>query len=981
MGTSLRSAMHAAVRHLLGFEPETLERPVSRPPRPSPTREAAVPVYQDLGAGAESERVQRALYRISEAAHASPTLQALFSELHAIVGDLMPARNFYIALHDPATDTLSFPYFVDEKDPPPAPRRLRKGLTEYVLRSGQALLDRPGVYADLVTRGEVESIGAASSDWLGVPLKTGDRTIGVLTAQSYDEGVRYTERDRDILQFVSTQVAMAIERKRGEEALRASEGELRAVFSAMRDVILVLDATGRYRKVAPTNPGLLYKSADVLLGRTLHDVFPPRQADEFLRHITRALHTGEVVHADYALTIEDRRVWFTATVSPMTYDSVVWVARDITEQKLALEALAESESRYRALYNRSPVMAHSIDLEGRIVAVSDFWLATLGYQRDEVLGRPVTDFLTPESARMARETVLQALMRDGSCTDVEHQMVTSSGQVLDVLLSAISEKDGEGKATQSLAILTDVTERKRIARELQHSQERVEQFVQTTNDVLWDWELERQEIWWAPTLRNLVGFQPHEFQGDSWTRALHPEDRERIWAGLREAISGTGRLWSAEYRMRKRDGEYCHLLDRATILRDANGRAVRMVGAMMDVSERKEAEAALRHSEDQLRQAMKMEAVGRLAGGVAHDFNNLLTAVLGHADLALTQADPGNPFHDDLQEIKQAALRAAALTQQLLAFSRKQVLERRVVDLNQIVAGITRMLDRTIGEDIELVTDLAPELGRVHADAIQLEQVLLNLAVNARDAMPEGGRLTIETMNVQSEAGAVVRIRVADTGVGMTPEVLAHIFEPFFTTKELGKGTGLGLATVYGIVKQSGGHISVSSSRGHGTTFLIDFPRSPDEPRIDVVVPSVERRSGGTETILLVEDEATVRTLARRVLEQRGYKVLEAQHPEQALIVSRGFQEQIDLLLTDVVMPGMSGIKLAEQLTAERRSMSVVYMSGYAATSVEQRLLLDDSVPFIQKPFTPDILARRVREVLDEAARRVGIATAKVRRS
>ena len=402
---------------------------------------------------------------------------------------------------------------------------------------------------------------------------------------------------------------------------------------------------------------------------------------------------------------------------------------------------------------------------------------------------------------------------------------------------------------------------------------------------------------------------------------------------------------------------------------------------MMDVSERKEAESALRHSEDQLRQAMKMEAVGRLAGGVAHDFNNLLTAVLGHADLALTQVDPGKPFHEDLQEIKQAALRAAALTQQLLAFSRKQVLERRVVDLNQIVAGITRMLDRTIGEDIELVTDLAPELGRVHADAIQLEQVLLNLAVNARDAMPEGGRLTIETMNVQSEAGAVVRIRVADTGVGMTPEVLAHIFEPFFTTKELGKGTGLGLATVYGIVKQSGGHISVTSSRGHGTTFLIDFPRSPDEPRIDVVAPSVERRSGGTETILLVEDEATVRTLARRVLEQRGYKVLEAQHPEQALIVSRGFQEQIDLLLTDVVMPGMSGTKLAEQLTAERRAMSVVYMSGYAATSVEQRLLLDDSVPFIQKPFTPDILARRVREVLDEAARRVGIATAKDRKS
>jgi PAS domain S-box-containing protein len=925
-------------------------------------------VYRDVTAGKESERVQRALYRISEAAHTAPSLQALFHDLHAIVGDLMPARNFYIALHDPPTDTLSFPYFVDEKDPPPAARRLGKGLTEYVLRSGQALLDRPGVLEELVRRGEVQSIGAPSSDWLGVPLKTGGRTIGVLTAQSYDEGVRYTERDRDILQFVSTQVAMAIDRKRAEEAVRASEGELRAVFAAMRDVILVLDSDGRYQKIAPTNPTLLYLPADELLGRTLHEIFPREQADRLLTLLRRALKSGSVVHAEYSLPIRGQEVWFAATVSPMTEDSVVWVARDITEQKKAIEALAESERRYRVLYNRSPVMAHSQDQEGRIIAVSDTWLATLGYERDEVLGRDSTEFLTSDSARYARDVVRPAFLRDGACTDVEYQMLKRDGGVIDVLLSAISERDAEGKVVRSLANLTDVTERKRMARELQQSQERFERFVQTTNDVLWDWDLSTQVIWWAPTLVNLLGFHPDQFQGDVWTRLLHPEDRDRVWNNLRAAIDGPGQAWSQEYRIQRRDGTYAHLLDRGSIQRDSSGRAIRMVGAMMDVSVRKEAEDALRHSEEQLRQAMKMEAVGRLAGGVAHDFNNLLTAVLGHADLVLAQIEADHPFREDVQEIKSAALRAAALTQQLLAFSRKQVLERRVVDLNQIVAGITRMLDRTIGEDIELVTDLSPHLGRVHADAVQLEQVLLNLAVNARDAMPEGGRLTIETINVQLESGLAVRVRVADTGIGMAPEVLAHIFEPFFTTKELGKGTGLGLATVYGIVKQSGGHISVSSSRGHGTTFLIDFPRASDEPsRVEPVAAAVERRSSGTETILLVEDEEVVRSLARRVLAQRGYQVIAASNAEEALKLSRSHAERIDLLLTDVVMPGVSGPKLAEILLKERRLMSVVYMSGYAATAVEQRLLLDESAPFIQKPFTPDLLARRVREVIDSA--------------
>jgi signal transduction histidine kinase/ActR/RegA family two-component response regulator len=385
------------------------------------------------------------------------------------------------------------------------------------------------------------------------------------------------------------------------------------------------------------------------------------------------------------------------------------------------------------------------------------------------------------------------------------------------------------------------------------------------------------------------------------------------------------------------------------------------------INEQRKAEEALRRSEEQLRQATKMEAVGRLAGGVAHDFNNLLTSVLGHADLALGNLDPADTLYDDLLEIRSAGARAASLTQQLLAFSRRQVLESRVLDLNAVVAGITKMLRRTIGEDVELVSRLAPDLGPVRADPVQVEQVLLNLAVNARDAMPEGGRLTIETLNIRLPAGPGVRILVEDTGVGMTEEVRAHLFEPFFTTKEVGKGTGLGLATAYGVVQQSGGTIGVTSTPGRGTVFVIDLPQVVGEPA--PAEPPVQLDpGGGTETILLVEDEEAVRNLTRRVLQRNGYRVLSAPNAESALDLSRVHPGEIHLLLTDVVMPGMSGPRLAEILVGERERLRCLFMSGYAATTLEQKILLHGEVTFLQKPFTTTQLHRRVREVIDAPA-------------
>jgi len=372
-----------------------------------------------------------------------------------------------------------------------------------------------------------------------------------------------------------------------------------------------------------------------------------------------------------------------------------------------------------------------------------------------------------------------------------------------------------------------------------------------------------------------------------------------------------------------------------------------------------------------------MEAVGRLAGGIAHDFNNILTAITGYVDLLLEDLPPGDPRRNDAQEVRKAADRAAGLTRQLLAFSRQQVLQPRVVGLNGLVTDIEKMLRRLLGEDIDLATRLDPALGAVKADPGQLEQVIMNLAVNARDAMPQGGKLTIETANAELDEsyarehfpatpGRYVLLAVSDTGVGMTPEVQAHLFEPFFTTKERGKGTGLGLATVYGIVKQSGGFIWVYTEPSHGSTFKVYLPR------VDASVQPREATAGagakrGTETVLLAEDEAPVRAVARQVLERHGYNVLEAPSAEAALDLAQRYSGDIHVLLTDVVMPGLSGHDLAKQLVALRPNVRVIYMSGYTDDAITRHGVLEPGLAYVQKPFTPEGIARKVREVLDAA--------------
>jgi PAS domain S-box-containing protein len=472
-----------------------------------------------------------------------------------------------------------------------------------------------------------------------------------------------------------------------------------------------------------------------------------------------------------------------------------------------------------------------------------------------------------------------------------------------------------------------------------------------------------------PTLCTLLGREENRLLGTPTTDVLHPDDVATELAERERLLRGETRTLDLETRWVRPGGRPLWMYVNTSVVEDAQGRPRYLLMYLRDITERKSLE-------DQLRLAQKMEAVGQLAGGIAHDFNNLLTAILGSTELLLSSTEVDDPRRDDVQEIGRAAHRASALVRQLLAFSRKQVMQPRLVNLNAIVREMGGMLRRLVGERITLRLDLDPALGDVTADPGQLEQVIANLGVNARDAMPEGGTLTIATANVSRvgivgvsddglPGGPLVVLIVKDTGVGMDEHVLAHLFEPFFTTKELGRGTGLGLATVYGIVRQSGGQIQVSSRPGEGSTFTLYLPRVDSHGRSGAALPGMpEPVPGGTETVLVVEDEEAVRHLICRVLRAKGYRVLEAPHAEAALLLAGSMAAPIDLLVTDMVMPGIGGTALATELVAVRPALRVLFITGYAPEAVERRGELVDTGGLLEKPFSADQLARRVREIL-----------------
>jgi two-component system cell cycle sensor histidine kinase/response regulator CckA len=472
----------------------------------------------------------------------------------------------------------------------------------------------------------------------------------------------------------------------------------------------------------------------------------------------------------------------------------------------------------------------------------------------------------------------------------------------------------------------------------------------------------------SPQIEGITGYSQEEWLANScdWMRHIPQEDHAVVEAA--EEASLRGERYQAEYRIVRKDGAVIWVSDTAVVAKGSDAHPV-MEGIIVDITDRK-------LLENQLQQSRRMEAVGRLAGGIAHDFNNLLTIIKGYAELAVQRGGIQPELRADVQQIENAAERASTLIRQLLAFSRRQVLQPKIIDLNAIVLGLDKLLGRLMGEHIEMVTRCAANVGRVKADPAQVEQVIMNLVVNARDAMPKGGRLTVETYNIDLDStyardhvsvkpGSYVMLAVSDTGIGMNPETVAHIFEPFYTTKESGQGTGLGLSTVYGIVKQSGGYIWVYSEPGKGTTFKVYLPRVAEQ--VDAKPERVELPAAnkGSETILLVEDEEAVRELTNRILSAKGYSVVAAKSVKEAEEWCEKDGEKIHLLLTDIIMPGTSGRELARRITAKHPRTRVLYMSGYTDNVLAQGGVLEAGLSFLQKPFTPAALVQKVRDVLD----------------
>jgi PAS domain S-box-containing protein len=810
-------------------------------------------VGRDITERKRAERVQAAIHRLSEAAQTTLSLDELFTSIHAIIAQLMPAQNFYIALYEAATETVHFSYYADEFDTTPPQKKKGRGLTDFVLRTGKSLLATPQVFEDLVQSGQVESLSAPSVDWLGVPLKTQrGETIGVMAVQTYTEDVRLGTPDQEVLEFVSTQVAMAIERKRAEEALQRSEEKYRVLVENLNEVIFTVDRQGLFTYISPAIERYTGFHTDQVIGQPFSRFVHPDDLPGLVTSFERSL-AGQSEPYEFRVYSRDGKVRYVRTSSRVLVENgqvvgLTGVMSDITRRRQAEEALRESEEQYRALYEDNPSMYFTVDPAGTVLSVNRFGCEQLGYTASELVGQSVLKVFHDEDRDAAAQSVARCAETPGQVFHWELRKVHKTGDVLWVKETARAMGRPDGQVVVFI-VCEDVTERK-----------------------------------------------------------LAEEEREALQA--------------------------------------------------------------------QLFQAQKMEVLGRLAGGVAHDFNNMLLAILGHTELAMRRCSPEDPIHDYLQVIEESSYRSADLVRQLLAFARKQTVVPKVLDLNDTVAGMLKMLRRLIGEDVQLVWMPGAGVWPIKIDTSQIDQLLANLCVNARDAITGVGKIVIETRNaVFDEAycavhpgfvyGQFVMLAVSDDGCGMTQDVMEHLFEPFFTTKEVGKGTGLGLATVYGIVKQNEGFINVYSESGKGSTFEIHLPRFVGEVvELEAASAAEMPRSRG-ETVLLVEDEAATLNLCQAVLEELGYGVLAAGTPGEALRQAKAHTGKIHLLITDVVMPEMSGRDLAQVLGQTRSALKVLFTSGYTGDVISHHGVLDEGVHFLQKPFSMRDLASKVREVLE----------------
>ena len=758
--------------------------------------------------------------------------------------------------------------------------------------------------------------------------------------------------------------------------------DVRELVDSMQDVFYRVDAQDRLVVVSRSALKVLgYRSVEEMLGRPASTfwAYPDRRA-AFLAALEKH---GELNDWEADLVRQDRTLVHVATTVRTIRDECgasigyqgVW--RDITERKLAEEALRQSEERSAKIFLTVPdTITLSRASDGKLIDANPGFEKATGWPRAEVLGRTTLDLNLWVEPRQ-RDRLVQHLRDHGELLDGELTFRRRDGVHREGIYSARSiDIAGEHCV---VFIMRDVTERTRAEAALRLQERRLIQALEGAELGTWDWVVPTNQLVVNDRWAEMIGFRREEVTHDSfWQDRVHPEDMPHVDARQKAHLVGHASSYEVEYRLRHRDGRWVWVLSKGRVLeRDTQGRPYRMCGTHLDISERKQLEADRASMETQLRQAQKLEAVGQIAGGVAHDFNNLLTVQI--SNLHLLAGVPGLPAdaREMLSDIEHAAQAAAALTGQLLAFGRRQVLQPVRVDLNEVVAGFLRMLRRVVRENVRVTFEVGDQPLLVDADVGMLQQIVMNLAVNAQDAMPAGGLLSIKLDAVELAAqlqpnhadarpGRFVRLLVSDTGYGMDDVTQRRAFDPFFTTKPVGQGTGLGLATVYGIVKQHGGFIELETAPGKGAEFRIHWPRAADGhvPTDSHEAPSPMARGAG-ETVLLVEDEPTVRRTLRATLLQLGYQVVEAADAEKALAVSRDAATRVDVLLSDVVMPGLSGVELARCLRLDRPRVPVVLMSGYSADLAA--VGLPDGIGFLKKPIEPANLASMMKSAVAQA--------------
>jgi two-component system, cell cycle sensor histidine kinase and response regulator CckA len=763
-----------------------------------------------------------------------------------------------------------------------------------------------------------------------------------------------------------------------DESASAAEAKYRTLVENI-PLVVYIDSLDDLSSNLYTNP----QTVD-LLGYTpeewqedaefLAKILHPEDRDRVLAETARGNRAGIPLRIEYRLIAKDGRVvWIRDDSVVIRDDSSRPLFRqgfllDLTERKEAERALQNAERRYRSLVEQVPLAIYTNAADGRLLFMSSQIEGICGCPAAELVAdqERFWELVHPDDYEAVRRETDRALETQSEFS-LEYRLVARDGRVVWILDQTSPTLSGDGETLFRQGILADITEEKRRAEALAVSDER---FRSAFDHAPIGMALVSREGRWLrvnEALCNIVGYSEEELLERTFQDITHPDDLEADLAHVRRLLADEARFYEMEKRYVHRDGRLVWVMLSVSLVRDAQGEPLHFISQIQDITGK-------RHLEEALRQSQKMEAVGRLAGGIAHDFNNLLTAISGYSELILERHSPDDRDRKNAEQIRRSAERAAQLTAQLLAFSRRQVLQPQEFRFDDAVAGIGDMLRRLIGEHVVIRTELGAGQAYVRADRTQIEQVVVNLAVNARDAMPRGGRLSIATSVVtvpvpawpqtELEPGPYVVLEVSDTGEGMDTGTRAQVFEPFFTTKPVGEGTGLGLATVYGTVKQSGGDVTVTSMLGQGTTFRVLLPLA-DAPAEPLPEQTTDAGPDGTETILLAEDEDIVRALVRELLEARGYAVLEAAHPEEALELARSHTESLDLLLTDVVMPGMSGRALADQVAALCPGLPVLYTSAYANGRYAERLSANGEINFIQKPFTAEELATKVREVLD----------------